>query len=99
MYDGFLVVRDLVGEWENKSKQISTVTYHLREARDLNGVLEDEILCLRGDVEEEKKRTDTTNSKAAAAIDRCDRTMKIFEDFRDASEVREDGLNKIINEL
>lgn len=51
--------------------------------------------CCRGG-EEEKRGSEAGSS---AAVDRCSRTMKKVEDLRGATAAREDGLNKVINEL
>lgn len=99
MYDGFLLSRNLAGEWENHLKRLAELSSHLREARDLNATLESEVLRLQGEVGEERKKIETVMSEMEAAIKRSERALKRHEDLRAATEVREDALNKVISDL
>lgn len=68
-------------------------------ACDLNVNLEAEILKLRFAVEEEKKKKEEAKMEALAAVDRCSGRMKRLEDLRGATVARENGPNKVINDL
>lgn len=71
----------------------------LKEARDLKATLESEIIKLWTIAEEEKKKTEEARFETIVATEWCDRMMKRLEDLRGATVVKEDSLNKVINDL
>lgn len=71
----------------------------MREARDLNIVLEGETLRLRGEIKEERKKSVAARGETKAAVSKCERALKRHEDLRVATEVRVDALNKVISDL
>lgn len=89
--------------WQESGKIIRTgwliCLYFFTEARDLNATLESETVRLWSALEEERKKTDAERVEAEATINRCSRDVKRHEDLRAATETREDGLNKVINNL
>lgn len=98
MYDGMLA-RDFAEEWESHSRKATELSSHLRESRDLTAILENEIVHLRGEIDAEKKRTETVKMEAIAMIDRCSHVVKRMDDLQAATEAREDGSNKVIIDL
>lgn len=99
IYDGFLLAHDLAGEWENHSKWMAELPSHLREAHDLNAILETEVVRLRGEVGEERKKTETARAEMEATMKKSKRALKRHKYLRAATEVREDALNKVISDL
>lgn len=75
MYDGFFVDRDFAEEWESGSRKLADMASHLREARELASTLGGETLRLRGEIEDERKKTAAAKAEAKAAVGRCDRAV------------------------
>lgn len=46
MYKRFLVARDLVRDWKDYKEQMASMSFLLKEARDLNETLEGEVVKL-----------------------------------------------------
>lgn len=70
MYDGMLLARDFVEEWESHSRKVAELSSHIRESRDLTATLENEIVHLRGEIDAEKKRIGMVKMETIAATDR-----------------------------
>lgn len=95
LYNGFLISRDLAGEWKDYRSRMAEMSSLMREARDLNATMENKVVKLQTITEEERKNTEEAKIEDVVATERCSGTVKRFGDLRKATEVREDHYKKM----